>query len=463
MVGCICVVKTESPSLKSLREESRPVLSASCKRDGIYLFLSFDLANATEYKIRNSNWHKTFQDFYADITKRVADDSSPIKNSKIWKFIGDEVLFYLKVTNKEELFKSLPYIWKITKDVEERLKVESHYFDKLHIKTTVWLADVADGIPETPNHKAVSTIFTPPYENYNSRFPQKPDFLGFEIDLGFRISKYSRRGVIAIDAKMAYLLYKNRQLLKDDWHNKKVDEAIKITSYESLKGIWRNHKYPIIWYSADWNVDTLFLYDEHFDNSNVLELKTKIKESKLDSISKLEKIFKDMNQKDDIDEILNKINDTSIEEENEINLDKVSEVHVALICFNPAKDKILSVHRSASKKRFPNMWEFGCGQVKPNESFEDTVRRTYRDDFGIEIEVMNNAAPVATYSFNNGNQTVPGLILLGKSETESVTLNGGHDEYKWLTKDDINNICDDGETQYVESFKENALKAFELL
>jgi 8-oxo-dGTP pyrophosphatase MutT (NUDIX family) len=438
-------------------------------RDGIYLFLSFDLANATEYKIRNSQWHKTFKDFYAHINKEIKAEASPIQDAKIWKFIGDEVLFYLKVTQQKELFQSLPYVYKVIKNVEKRLSQESHYYDKLYIKTTIWIADILDensiDIKKTSTEKATNIIFTPPLENTNSLL-QRPDFLGFEIDLGFRISKYSHHSVIAIGAKLAYLLYKNRQDIKDNYkiNDKtiKIDKWLKIISYENLKGIWRSHKYPIIWYTEDWDNESVFLYDEHFDSEAIQLLQKKIKKNMLDSIEKLEKIFKDVNQIDDIDLIIDRIAQTVPEKNLEIQLDKVSEVHVALICLNGDKSKILAALRPKTKKRFPNMWEFGCGQISLNETFEETARRTYKEDFGIDIEILNDSVPVATYSFeDSAKQTVPGIILVGYTNTDEQIKQEKYADVRWLTEEEIEKIQSDSK-EYVDDFKINALKAFNI-
>jgi isopentenyldiphosphate isomerase len=459
--------------LNSNKELSRVYTDKEEDRGGIYLFLSFDLANATEYKIRNYSWHKTFQDFYEDITKQIINEDSPLKNSKVWKFIGDEVLFYLKVTEKTELFKCLPYLNQVVKNVENRLENKSHYYDRLFIKTTVWIADVIDERnldPNTANSntKATNIIFTPPYEGNASLFLNKPDFLGFEIDLGFRISKYSHHSVIAVGAKLAYLLFKNRQLLKDRYkingQNGSIDKNLNIIGYEALKGIWRNHKYPIVWYSEKWNQESLFLYDEHFDDEKIEIIKKKIKKKQLEKIEKLEKIFQDINQKDDIEDIINKAISSTKEINHEIDLDKVSEVHVALICLNNKKTKVLAALRPETKKRFPNVWEFGCGQISLNETFEDTAIRTYKEDFGINIKILNNAIPIATYSFtDSANQTVPGIILLGyitnntkKIQTEKYT------KTKWLSKKDINKIKNNSK-KYVDDFKINALKALKVI
>ena len=440
-------------------------------REGIYLFLSFDLANATEYKIRNHEWHHTFKSFYDDITKEITKEDSPIKNARIWKFIGDEVLFYLKVTKEKELFESLPYVYKVIRKVEKNLSNKSHYYDKLHLKTTMWIADVLDEQflnedKATPKKKATNIIFTPPYEKTHMLLP-KPDFLGFEIDLGFRISKYSHHNAITIGAKFAYLLFKNRQLIKDNYkHDEQiidVDEKLKIISYENFKGIWRNHQYPIIWYSEEWNTDTMFLYDEHHNSFFVQDVKQKIENGKLENIKKLEKIFEDVNQIDDVDAIIEKVSITPPEQIVKIQPDKVSEVHVALICFNKEKTKLLAAHRPNNKERLPDMWEFGCGQVSFNETFEQTAKRTYKEDFGIDIEILNDGVPIATYSFKaSSDQIVPGIILVGYTDFEGEIKPKKHDNVKWLSKKKIKKI-DSNSNEYVEDFRKNALRAFEVL
>jgi 8-oxo-dGTP pyrophosphatase MutT (NUDIX family) len=437
-------------------------------RSGIYFFISFDLVNATEYKIRNHEWHSTFKDFYIDISKKITHEDSPINKAKNWKFIGDEVLFYLKVNNINEIFESLPFINKTVKSIEKSLSKESHYFDKLYVKTTAWIADVIDENFLEKNKekfKATNIIFSP--LNKNSKIFQEVDFLGFEVDLGFRISKHSHHNVIALDAKLAYLLYQNRQEIKES-EVFDVEKNIKIVSYENLKGIWRSHHYPIIWYCENWSVENIFTYDEHLNNTKIDKLKDYIEnpnKSNEHSLNKLNKILKDVNQFSDIQNIRNNIK-SSIECESveiEINIDKVSEVHVALICFNSDKTKILSALRPKDKKRFPDTWEFGCGQVSLGETFEQTAIRTYKEDFNINIEVLNDSLPIAIYSFeDSSNKVIPGMILIGQIKDSQNIKQNKYEKIRWITIEDIKSI-DNNLNKYVKKFKENALKAFEFI
>jgi hypothetical protein len=41
---------------------------------GVYLFISCDLVNATEYKLRFHKWYETFTKFYEALIKKITDD-----------------------------------------------------------------------------------------------------------------------------------------------------------------------------------------------------------------------------------------------------------------------------------------------------------------------------------------------------------------------------------------------------
>ena len=106
------------------------------------------------------------------------------------------------------------------------------------------------------------------------------------------------------------------------------------------------------------------------------------------------------------------------------------------------------------------MWEFGCGQISLNETFDQTAKRTYKEDFGINIEILNDGVPITTYSFkDSAGQVVPGIILIGYTDFEGRIEPKKHDKVKWLSKKKIKKI-DRNSSQHVEDFRKNALKAF---
>jgi len=417
----------------------------------IYLFISFDLVNATEFKIRNPDWQQTFTNFYSQISKQISNNNnSPIKDAKVWKYIGDEILFYLKISDEKQLLYLLPFLEKIVKETEKTLHSYSVYYDQLFIKTATWIAEIYSDNSSIPKGKAKNIKFES-FEKPGYKF----EFLGPDIDLGFRIAKYSRKGIIALDGKLAFLLYKYRQYIKDKYKYN-IENTIKIVDYKKLKGILRGRLYPIIWYSSNWNIDEIFLYDESINDTNLLNIQKQIKNN-TNNLAILEKIFKDTNQEDTTDKTIEIIKKTK--NENEFpELKTYAEVHVAIICF--FKNKIFAFLRKEDKKILPNIWEFGCGQVKPNESFIDTAVRTYKEDFNLNIEVFNQ--PVAIYDVEKYNQKIPGIILIGElldDNIENIQLKGGHNKYELLTLDEIKQIKKDN---YVENFQENALKVFKI-
>lgn len=293
--------KTAQIEIKAIAPEVEKLRKQDLKKNGIYLFLSFDLVNATEYKTRNyNNWFSTFINFYKEMTKRLNDSNSPIRNAKIWKYLGDEVLFYLKITNKKEIFLCLPFLLETITAVQKFLnQEESMYFDKIYVKTTIWIADVIDEkIIKTSEieNKINNIIFCP---NSSSQ-KHEIDFLGSDIDLGFRISKFSHQNVLTLDAKLTYLLLHHKKTIK-----KEIEDCLKIVDYQMLKGVWRNHKYPIIWYCQKWEKD-IFRYDEQHDKlykpyiKKIMEKQSENK--KMQNLSDtLNKIFDDINQKKSIE------------------------------------------------------------------------------------------------------------------------------------------------------------------
>lgn len=110
------------------------------EHDGIYLFFSFDLVNSTKFKSRyKRKWPIVFDQFYSRITKEMIEN---VKGSVVWKYIGDEVLFYKKVTCEEDLFIHLSEVLNITRNVMKKINTSvNETLGNLFIKTSVWIAD----------------------------------------------------------------------------------------------------------------------------------------------------------------------------------------------------------------------------------------------------------------------------------------------------------------------------------
>jgi len=66
--------------------------------------------------------------------------------------------------------------------------------------------------------------------------------------------------------------------------------------------------------------------------------------------------------------------------------------------------------RKQSRELYPGYWDTGGGHMVSGETFEETVRRQHREEFGIESEPI---CVVDTYSIspNRERPLIPGLCL----------------------------------------------------
>ncbi len=82
-------------------------------------------------------------------------------------------------------------------------------------------------------------------------------------------------------------------------------------------------------------------------------------------------------------------------------------------------------------------WEFPGGKVENNEDNALALKREYKEEFGIDIEVKNL---ITQNSFmHNGEEVLLfayEVLLPTKKDTESYSLSE-HTEYKWIDIEDI--------------------------
>jgi len=205
---------------------------------------------------------------------------------KLWKYVGDEILFFQEVNKTSDILESVIKASDILKEICDCLHMKGNYqkenifnnndIFQLSVKATIWMA-VIDG-----KNNIITNL---------PGIDDRIDFLGRDIDIGFRIAKYVSRSKIVISANLAYLL-----------SNSYINKNLRIIDYKELKGVWLEKRYPIIWYLRDNTIDNIplsFFYDEKYD-SDISDIICKIlNECKTDNkleknkivISSLEEMF----------------------------------------------------------------------------------------------------------------------------------------------------------------------------
>lgn len=200
------------------------------------LFMSVDMVGSTQFKARLTGkgaigWLDTFQTFFTtfplvlagQIAFEFLDDHGSTPAVDVWKVLGDEVIFVAQPQTPEEVTSILVTLLRTMRLYEER-----HFAElPLRLKGTAWVADFEEQnieleIPELSSSDARRHV----------------DFIGPDIDLGFRISKYARPASLVLSlGALELLLAAGNQALA----------ALYLVTREELKGVMFGRPYPIVW------------------------------------------------------------------------------------------------------------------------------------------------------------------------------------------------------------------------
>ncbi|MED4559636.1 hypothetical protein [Bacillus subtilis] len=433
--------------------------------NGVYLFFSFDLVNSTIFKT-TKEWQQVFKRFYELIETLLQNKYG--EEIKLWKYIGDEVLLYLKVTEFDQIYKCAPIVSKVIKDVIQQLYKDYPYAKQIiFIKSTIWLADVIYQQPNEPNKNETTAKNIVFFVGNNPEWldGSQVDFLGPDIDLGFRLSKFAQKSKVLISADLAYILNRKKGEIESFEREDRVviDDSYKIVSYETLKGIWNNRRYPIIWFGDSWSKDD-YDYDEHIESLLVRN----VIEEKHQDINKIGKIIADLNKTKDLENIIEKISkvkkvNKKIGVKYKVPRERLAEIHCAAVCLDN-KNRVFIAKRSESKKRLAGLWEFGCGQLTMNQSVKTCLELNYKNDFNADLGFLEEPLPVKTYNIRitSEKRVVPGILFVAEilNQEDELSYNKEiHSEIKWIEKDKIYELRED---ECVPGFHDTVEKAFKI-
>ncbi len=464
-----------SSKIKIQREEEENGEKRRKEKNDLILFFSFDIVNSTIYKTINYfNWSTVLNALFREIKSKV---NKKLSLAEQWRILGDEIIFIISIKKKEEIFYNIEGIYSIMLDISMSLKT-GDFFDQiglsnqdrnlmklqnvLSLKSSAWIAIIKK---ETSNSEiVVNDTVENIYIEYNDG-PRFFEFLGNDIDAGFRISKQTCDRRLVLSFELAYLLAQKTSYLS----------KLYIITYKILKGIWNNRAYPIIWYYDQRQNDNVpfeesFYYDEIQRTPLLQEYIENRKENNqfmmpmwmFSDVNKaLEKLIQDLN----LNQKLEKIQDIIEKNSNDKKYIKSDtfELHIAAICYDYDKKKILIVRRNNKKELFPKKWEFGCAKAQKQSDICSVLVEEYKKDFNIEIEPIiekdsddKQPIPLRLYSLDNKGQQ--GIIVLANvKDASQLKLSSKHCDMMWIIEDDIDKIED---KQAVPDFKYSLRLAF---
>lgn len=215
----------------NIAEEGKTDSTVQSENRNIYIFAHFDICNFTRYKREHKDW--------PSLLKKYISSINPIPSwsvSKFWKFNGDSLTFRRKIKSIYEicdfiknaqihLNKLQEYMIKTAISYTNDLTREELYSEKVYIKSAVWIASVY----ETP-YKQNNTPL-----NIRISVDNKEEFVGVNIDEGFRLCESSKAGKLVVDPKIVALLYLYDNSFSDNDNHYVDDKDLKyvfsISSY----------------------------------------------------------------------------------------------------------------------------------------------------------------------------------------------------------------------------------------
>lgn len=409
------------------KEEAKELKNQGVDEKYATLFFSFDIVNSTQYKtIALEDSLKIIKEIFYEIEKLVMEN---IVGIQYWRTIGDEIIFYLEIYRENEILDSVEYIFTILNRVRQKIlkgeikidnqlseqKGKHRYPELISLKASAWLALVGEDKDENLNIK---------YKTGYMTNDKRLEFQGHDIDIGFRVSEYTRNRRFALNFELAYLLSKYDEC-KDN---------LKLIGFKKMKGVWNQRKYPIVWYHNkklkklkgennlmpnDFMIEGFeesFFYDEddfceltkEFNESNTGTLDCKNHVLKEDITILLEKICKNVNLIDRLKNMKEEIKNKKQKNRNIVS-GLENEIHISVICKENKNNEIVIL-----KRRQKNEYDFGYIKIDKIEitKLKEHIEERYLDDYGIEVKIDDKI--YETYFVDKGIKRIMGLRFEGE-------------------------------------------------
>ena len=195
--------------------------------------------------------------------KSQVQQPHPRASTKVWKYIGDEVVLVADLTCKSR--QAALHVLALAETIEyfnDKFSKNDKLHHKLSFKGTAWVA----AFPVTN----IELNFETDKEGQTIK-----DYLGPSIDLGFRLSKLASDDRLVISASLAYLIVSALAFDVEYKGEKEPSLPLCFGGTADIKGV-KGGKHPLIWFSVKnseesklchvkWDGLKKFLLDIHFN------------------------------------------------------------------------------------------------------------------------------------------------------------------------------------------------------
>lgn len=215
------------------------------------IFLSVDISGSTAYKSKHNNfkeyekhWARFYESFFQDFPScfagKVFEQFKGVRDSlQVWKCLGDEIIYEDKIGSLDDSHKLVMAFYNAIITYDKTVR-EREGKPGLRVKGTCWTA----GFP-IRNAKLKVPIKKSEYGS---------DYIGPDMDIGFRLSKASRPERVVVSMDLADIL--TRQTSPDPL-------AFYQVGWEVLKGVFGDKPYPIIWVRKESEAPYFLPWEDH--------------------------------------------------------------------------------------------------------------------------------------------------------------------------------------------------------
>ena len=110
-----------------------------------------------------------------------------------------------------------------------------------------------------------------------------------------------------------------------------------------------------------------------------------------------------------------------------------------LVCFVKKGNKYLLLKRSDKVLGYKNMWSNLSGFLDTDEDLKVHVIRELNEEIGISVENIISINEIDTYDYvdKNMNRVWKRHLVLVSLDTEEITIDWEHTDYRWVCPDDV--------------------------
>jgi class 3 adenylate cyclase len=235
------------------------------RRFDVYLFWSFDLVGSSALKSKSFesfHWVDVIRDFYHQCAALLPQLG--VSDAVIWKYIGDEILFYRRIADRNNIEHTVKAVFRVLDAYTTQLAASNKFADAaphISIKAFAWMAPVMSYV-DSPQPEAVFDEIARalPGDDQVIEESGRLDFLGPNIDAGFRLAQFARQKQLVLSAALARYLVESRV----------SENNLRIAGFSQLKGVAGGALYPGIWYRENWeNIALDFGYEQRHSDALV--------------------------------------------------------------------------------------------------------------------------------------------------------------------------------------------------